>query len=170
MLVSYKWLQEYVDVPWAPEALAERLTMSGLEVEGLEPLAADLSEVYVGFVRAAKQHPPMRIISPFARLKWASGGSYTIVCGAPNVAAGQKVPVALPGARLPGGMEISAVEIRGIASAGMICSEVELGLGEDGAGIWVLPEELEAGTPLATALDLDDVILDVSIYANRLIA
>ncbi len=58
MLVSYKWLQEYVDVPWAPEALAERLTMSGLEVEGLEPLAADLSEVYVGFVRAAKQHPP----------------------------------------------------------------------------------------------------------------
>ncbi len=167
MLVSYKWLQEYVDVPWTPEALAERLTMSGLEVEGLQPLTDhDLSGVYVGFVQSVKPHPNADNLS-VCSVRVGEQGSHSIVCGAPNVAAGQKVPVALPGACLPGGLEISAVEIRGVASQGMICSEVELGLGEDNAGIWVLPAGLEEGTPLVTALDLDDVILDVSIYANR---
>lgn len=166
MLVSYKWLQDYVDIPWTPEVLAERLTMSGLEVEGLEPLTSGLAGVYVGFVLEAGPHPDGDNLT-VCSVDVGEQGRCSIVCGAPNVAAGQKVAVALPGATLPGGLQIAVLEIRGVPSHGMICSEVELGIGEDNEGIWVLPSDLEAGVPLATALDLDDVVLDVSIYANR---
>lgn len=166
MLVSYKWLQDYVDIPWTPEILAERLTMSGLEVEGLKPLAPDLAGVYVGSVLEAESHPDGERLK-VCLVDVGERGRFEIVCGAPNVAAGQKVAVALPGATLPGGLKISPVEIRGVASHGMICSESELGISEEGKGIWVLPSTLKPGDALTAALDLDDVILDVSVYANR---
>lgn len=166
MLVSYKWLQDYVDIPWTPEELADRLTMAGLEVEGLKPLAPDLDGVFVGYVEETVPHPEADRLT-VCTVDVGEKGGYSIVCGAPNVAAGQTVAVALPGAVLPGGMEIATVELRGVVSQGMICSESELGISEDHAGIWVLPSDLKVGEPLVTALDLDDVILDVSVYANR---
>ncbi len=166
MLVSYKWLQDYVHVPWEPEELAHRLTMAGLEVEGITPFAQDLSHVYVGVVKACHKHPAADTLK-VCSVDVGEHGTFSIVCGAPNVAAGQTVAVALQGAKLPGGLEIQPTEIRGEVSQGMICSQAELGLGDDHQGIWVLPESLRPGAPLAEALDLDDVILDVSIYANR---
>lgn len=166
MLVSYRWLQEYVDVPWGPQELAERLTMAGLEVEGIEPVAPGLDRVYVGLVEETVAHPhadKLKICS----VDVGDQGRHSIVCGAPNVAMGQKVAVALPGASLPIGLEIASTIIREVPSAGMICSLAELGLGEDETGIWVLPADLIPGTPLVELFDLDDVVLDVSIYANR---
>src|SRR5690554_4849775 len=155
MLVSYKWLQDYVHVPWEPEELAHRLTMAGLEVEGITPFAQDLSHVYVGVVKACHKHPAADTLK-VCSVDVGEHGTFSIVCGAPNVAAGQTVAVALQGAKLPGGLEIQPTEIRGEVSQGMICSQAELGLGDDHQGIWVLPESLRPGAPLAEALDLDD--------------
>lgn len=166
MLVSYRWLQEYINIPWEPEELAHRLTMAGLEVEGMTKLAPDLSHVYIGFVQKQEQHPGADKLS-LCQVDVGELGEFEIVCGAPNVQAGQTVAVALEGAVLPGGFEIKPTEIRGVMSRGMICSQVELGISEEGEGIWVLPSNLPIGEPLVEALGLDDVILDVSVYANR---
>ncbi|HBG00106.1 MAG TPA: phenylalanine--tRNA ligase subunit beta, partial [Firmicutes bacterium] len=166
MLISYKWLQDYVAIPWEPEVLAHRLTMAGLEVEGLTPLAPDLPRVYIGFVLESVKHPGADSLK-VCSVDVGDQGIFSIVCGAPNVAAGQTVAVALKGARLPGGLEIKHAEIRGVASEGMICSQSELGISDDHEGIWVLPAELRPGLLLTQALGLDDVILDVSVYANR---
>lgn len=166
MLVSYRWLQEYIEIPWGPQELADRLTMAGLEVEGLAPVAPGLERVYVGLVEKAVDHPNADSLK-VCTVDVGEQGKFSIVCGAPNVAEGQKVAVALPGAQLPNGLEIKATRIRDVASAGMICSLVELNLGEDHSGIWVLPADLQPGTPLLELFDLDDVVLDVSIYANR---
>ena len=166
MLVSYKWLQDYVDIPWGPEELAERLTMAGLEVEGLTRLAPSLHGVHVGLVREVSPHPGAENLK-VCLVDLGALGSRSIVCGAPNVQSGQKVPVALEGTALPGGVVIRQAEIRGVVSQGMICSQAELGVMDDHEGIWVLPDELTLGQPLEEALGLDDVILDVSVYANR---
>ncbi|HHY09793.1 MAG TPA: phenylalanine--tRNA ligase subunit beta [Firmicutes bacterium] len=166
MLVSYRWLQEYVDLPWEPEELAKKLTMSGLEVEGMRAVAPDLSGVYVGLVEKIEPHPQADKLV-VCTVAVGPLGKKSIVCGAPNVAVGQKVAAALPGAVLPGGLEIKAAAVRGVGSEGMLCSMKELGLGEDQTGILVLPAETEVGAPLVGALGLDDVILDVAVYANR---
>lgn len=166
MLISYRWLQDYVQIPWTPEELAQRLTMAGLEVEGLLPLAPDLPQTYVGLVKECVKHPGADSLK-VCSVEVGGRGTYTIVCGAPNVAQGQTVAVALAGASLPGGLKIRPTEIRGVSSQGMICSQAELGLSDDHAGIWVLPSGLEPGLPLVEALGLDDVVLDVSVYANR---
>ncbi|MCK9524946.1 MAG: phenylalanine--tRNA ligase subunit beta [Limnochordia bacterium] len=166
MLISYKWLQDYVQIPWEPEELARRLTMAGLEVEGTSPLAPELPRVYTGFVNEVAKHPGADSLN-LCSVDVGGQGVYSIVCGAPNVAEGQTVAVALEGARLPGGLEIKPTEIRGIRSSGMICSQSELGLSDDHDGIWVLPDGLGRGLPLAEAVGLDDVVLDVSVYANR---
>lgn len=164
MKVSYRWLKEYVDFPWSPTELAEALTMAGLEVEGVENLAPDLDKVYVGEVLSVEAHPNGNL-----KVCQISIGEkiLQIVCGAPNVAVGQKVPVAVEGCKLPDGMEIKATELRGVMSYGMACSEKELGLGDDHSGLMVLPDEVEPGQDLVTALGLDDQVLDVSVYANR---
>ncbi|MDI9460003.1 MAG: phenylalanine--tRNA ligase subunit beta [Bacillota bacterium] len=166
MLVSYKWLQDYVDIPWGPEELAHRLTMAGLEVEGVTPLAANLDRVYVGFVQEVQKHPQADSLK-LCSVDVGAQGSYSIVCGAPNVQEGQTVAVALAGATLPGGLVIQPTEIRGVLSNGMICSQAELGISDDHAGIWVLPNDVAPGAPLVEAVGLDDVVLDVSVYANR---
>lgn len=166
MLVSYRWLQDYVHIPWTPEELAHRLTMAGLEVEGLTPLAPPLAGVFIGSITNAEKHPAADNLK-VCSVDVGNKGTFQIVCGAPNAAAGQIVAVALEGARLPGGLTIKPTEIRGVASSGMICSQAELGISEDHEGIWVLPSDLSPGAPLAETLGLDDVILDVSVYANR---
>lgn len=165
MRVSLRWLKEYVDIPCEVDELAERLTMAGLEVESVEPLGSPLDRVYVGEVTAVREHPNADNL----RLCTVNAGTEetTLVCGAPNVYQGMKAPVALEGALLPNGMEIKAVKIRGELSRGMLCSEVELGIGEDASGLMELPKDAKVGEPLVSALGLDDQILDIAVYANR---
>lgn len=166
MLVSYNWLKEYVDIPWSPEELADRLTMAGLEVEGVTSLNPGLDNVVVGRVLEVVLHPNADKLN-VCQVDVGEGQPRQIVCGAPNVSQGQTVAVALPGAVLPGGFEIGSREVRGVSSAGMICSEAELGIGTDHDGIMVLPDTLQVGEALADALYLNDTVLDISIYANR---
>lgn len=165
MKITYNWLKEFVDIPWAWPELIERLTMTGLEREGVEDLGSRYQGLVVGHVLQRRPHPNADRLSV---CQVELGGSVqTIVCGAPNVAAGQKVAVILPGHRLPGGAEIRRSEIRGVESAGMICSQAELGLGTDAEGILVLPDELQAGAPFASQVGLDEVVLDFEVTPNR---
>jgi len=166
MLISLNWLKEHVDIPWSPEELAERLTMTGLEVESIVHLNPGLEKVRVGRILTVEPHPNSETLH-VCRVDVGTGEPLQIVCGAPNAAEGQVVAVALPGAVLPGGFAIEDREIRGVNSYGMICSEKELGIGSDESGILVLPEEAQVGADLVEALHLNDVVLDVSIYANR---
>jgi phenylalanyl-tRNA synthetase beta chain len=166
MKITYKWLKDYVDFPWEWPELVERLTMAGLEREGVEDLAARLKGVVVGTVVDRQQHPNADRLS-VCQVDTGEEEPRTIVCGAPNVAAGQKVAVILPGSVLPDGSVIKKTKLRGVESSGMICSEIELGLGEDADGIMVLPDAWEAGTPFATAAGLDDVMLDFEVTPNR---
>ena len=165
MKITCNWLREYVDYDWDWPELVERLTMSGLEMESVDDLGERLRGVVVGHVVAVESHPNADRLS-LCRVDLGDG-EHTIVCGAPNVAAGQYVPVARPGASLPGGMEIRRAKIRGVESAGMICSETELGLGDDASGIMVLDGPCEPGVALAAALGLDDVAVDFEVTPNR---
>ena len=160
MKVSYRWLQEYTAIPWSPEELADKLTMVGLEVESISRLGPDLAGVRVGRVEKVEPHPNADLSVCQINV---GDQVLNIVCGAPNVRAGIKVPVALEGAVLPNGMEIKAVELRGVMSYGMACSEKELGIGDDDSGLLELPDDVEIGIELTEALGLDDQILGVSI-------
>ncbi|MGD8509174.1 MAG: hypothetical protein PVH81_09755, partial [Syntrophobacterales bacterium] len=165
MLISLKWLRSLVSCDASPEEIAHRLTMAGLEVEAIEPFHFGLERVVVGSIQSMKQHPAVEHLQVCKVL--GSGDSLDVVCGAPNVAEGQMVPLALDGACLADGTEVSSAEIHGVFSQGMLCSEKELGLGEDASGIMVLDSGLSPGTPLAEALELDDVVLDIGITPNR---
>ena len=134
MKISLKWLREYVDVDWGVEEFVERLTMAGLEAESVEDLGTALSGIVIGKVLEREPHPNADRLS-VCRVDAGEAEPRTIVCGAPNVTAGQTVPVVLPGSQLPDGTKIGKAKLRGVASEGMICSEIELGLGDDGDGI-----------------------------------
>jgi phenylalanyl-tRNA synthetase beta chain len=167
MRVPYSWLREYCDPGVAPEALADRLVMTGTEVERIDvtgPPAPD--NFIVAKVLSAEQHPDadrLRVCT----VDDGSGEERTIVCGAPNVAAGQTVAVALPGARMPGGEKLRKAKLRGVASEGMILAADELEVGEDHDGIMVLDEALAAGTPLAEVLPLAEPVLEIEVTPNR---
>jgi len=169
MRVSLEWLSDYVEIDPSDADLvrliAEGLLLAGLEVEAVERPGEALEGMVVGEVLEAAPHPSADRL----RLCRVSDGrsARPVVCGAPNVAVGQRVVLALPGARLPGGQAIEAVTIRGQRSEGMICSARELGLGDDHSGILVLEGSPAPGSPAAAALGLDDVILDISITPNR---
>lgn len=165
MRVSYNWLKDYVDFDLSPEELAEALTMTGSEVDSVESLAPDVSGVITAYVEEVVPHPNADKL----RVCRVNTGSeiLSVVCGAPNVAAGQVVPLATVGARLPGDVKIGKAKLRGVESHGMICSERELGLSTEHKGIMVLPEGTPLGVPLAEALGLNDWVLDVDIYPNR---
>ncbi|MDX9702469.1 MAG: phenylalanine--tRNA ligase subunit beta [Candidatus Auribacterota bacterium] len=165
MKISYSWLQEFVDVPYTPEVLADKLTLLGLEVASLTPIGKNLSNVVVGEVIDLKPHPQadkLKVCTVAAGAK-----KYNVVCGAPNVAVGQRVPLALEGCVLPDGMEIKKTEIRGVGSQGMICSQKELGLGDDAAGIMVLGESFEPGTDFNSAKGITDCIFEIELTPNR---
>ena len=166
MKITLNWLREYVDVDSTPEELVHRLTMAGLEAESVEDLGARLSGIVVGRVLESDPHPKADRLS-VCRVDVGRPEPARIVCGAANVAAGQMVPVVLPGCALPDGTRIEKVELRGIRSEGMICSEAELGLGEDDEGILVLPGDCRAGSPMAEAAGLDDVVMDFEVTPNR---
>jgi phenylalanyl-tRNA synthetase beta chain len=171
MRVSVKWLRELVDLGDMPvDRLARVLTMSGIEVEETTPVAADFSGIVVGHVRAVRPHPnadKLRVTEVDA----GTGETLTIVCGAPNVEAGQRVPCALVGARLqlPGQqpLEIKRAKLRGVESNGMLCSARELGLSQDHAGLLVLEADAPVGRDIREHLALDDVYLTLKLTPNR---
>ena len=165
MRVALGWLAEFVDVP-PVEALAERLTTAGIEIEGIERTGPDLSEIRVGLVISREKHPDADKLS-LCRVDIGEGEPLEIVCGAPNVAAGQKVPVARVGVELPGGLRIKKSKIRGVVSNGMICSASELGLGDSHDGILVLDANAPIGKPLSEVLRAGDVVLDFELTPNR---
>jgi len=165
MRVALGWLAELIDVP-PVDALAERLTTAGIEIEGIERVGPDLSGLRIGHVVAREKHPDADKLS-VCRVDVGEGEPLEIVCGAPNVAAGQRVAVALVGAELPGGLRIKKSKIRGVVSNGMICSARELGLGEDHAGILVLDAAAPVGRPLSEVLRAGDVVFDFELTPNR---
>jgi phenylalanyl-tRNA synthetase beta chain len=165
--VPYSWLREYCDPGIEPGELAERLAMTGTEVERVVTAGPPSAEGFVvGKVLSAEPHPNADRL----RVCTVDTGDdeRTIVCGAPNVAAGQTVPVALPGATLPGGHEIGMAKLRGVKSAGMICAAAELELGEGPPGILVLEGDgLIPGTPLAEVLPIAEPVLELELTPNR---
>jgi phenylalanyl-tRNA synthetase beta chain len=166
MLISLAWLKKYVDIPVDTKAFVDDLTMLGLNVEHVTALGFDNGDVVVGRVLEASGHPNADRLT-VCSVDVGTAEPLEIVCGAPNVAAGQYVPVALNGATLPNGMKIKKSKIRGVVSNGMICSEIELGLGDDAEGIMVLEEEREPGTPLADVLSTSDTVLEIEVTPNR---
>jgi phenylalanyl-tRNA synthetase beta chain len=165
MKVSLNWLKEYVSIDIPPQELADRLTMAGLEVEAVVDRYQYLNTVLVGRISAISPHPKADNL----KLCDVDLGDRTlsVVCGAPNAKVNMKAPCALPGTSLPSGLTVQENTIRGIVSAGMLCSEAELELGTDKSGLYVLSPDLEAGASLAQALNLSDTILEISLTPNR---
>ena len=164
MRVPLGWLREFVDVDLTPEALAERLTLLGIEVKGIVRWGEDWRNVVTGELLSVERHPRADRLS-LTRVTVGDGEPLEIVCGATNIAAGQRVPVALPGAVLPGDRRIERTEKMGVVSNGMLCSGDELGLTGDGDGILILPPDTPLGRPLAELFG--EVILDVDVKPNR---
>jgi phenylalanyl-tRNA synthetase beta chain len=175
MEISYKWLQEYIELPELPEVVGKILTGTGLEVEGVEKIDAipgGLEGVVIGEVLTCSRHPDADKLS-LTTVDVGAEQSLPIVCGAPNVAAGQKVIVALVGATLhPSSgapFQIKKAKIRGAASEGMICAEDEIGLGASHAGIMVLDTDLPNGTPAARYFNLEaDYQIAIGLTPNRI--
>lgn len=166
MKFSYRWLKQLSGTEKSPEELAAFLTMRAFEVEEILPTGLTLPQVIVGKVISLERHPGADRLQ-VARVQCGSHGERTIVCGAPNIALSNIVAVALPGAMLPGDVLIRAAEIRGVRSEGMICSEKELGIGENHEGILILPEDATLGVPLSEFWDASDWVLDVKILPDR---
>jgi len=164
MRVPLSWLRDYVDVQLTPEELAERLTLLGMEVKSVEAWGADWESVVVGELLSVEPHPRADRLS-LTRVDVGAGEPLEIVCGATNIAAGQRVPVALPGAILPGGRRIERTEKMGAVSNGMLCSGEELRLTGDGDGILILAPETRVGRPLVELYG--DTVLDVDVKPNR---
>ena len=165
MLVSLKWLKDYVDVDLAPEEIADKLTMAGLEVDSIEKVTPGFSGVLVAKILSVTPHPNADKLS---LCEVSTGGTTVpVVCGARNIHAGDIVPLATVGATIPGGYTIKSSRLRGELSEGMLCSEEELGIGDDATGIMMLPDTLPLGEDLAVALDLEDVAFEISVTPNR---
>ncbi len=168
MKVSLKWLEEYVDISLPPAELAQRLTMAGIEVKGWQVIGSNWEGIVVGQIAAINPHPSAdRLLLPTIDL---GTEQQSVVCGAPNLKVGDKVAFARVGARLIDGhtgqlIRLEAVKIRGVVSAGMVCSEKELGISDSHEEIMVLPADAPVGTPLADYMG--DVILDLDITPNR---
>ncbi|MFZ3323870.1 MAG: phenylalanine--tRNA ligase subunit beta [Usitatibacter sp.] len=165
MRVSIAWLKELVAVDMPVEELARALTMGGLEVEEITPVAGDFTGIVVALVKSVAPHPnadKLRVTEVDA----GTGEILQIVCGAPNVAAGQKVPCALVGAKLPD-LEIRKAKLRGVESSGMLCSARELGMSDDHAGLLVLDADAPVGRDIREVLGLDDVIFTLKLTPNR---
>lgn len=172
MNISYNWLKEFINLELSPEETADKLTLIGLEVEEMESFGSLLEGVIVGEVMEVREHPNADRL----RVCDVNIGDeqVQIVCGADNVAAGQRVPVATVGSTLPVKLDngenltIRKAKLRGEISRGMICAEDELGIGTDHSGIMVLEKSLKPGTPIKEVLDLyQDTIIDIAITPNR---
>ncbi|MEI6737558.1 MAG: phenylalanine--tRNA ligase subunit beta, partial [Pseudomonadota bacterium] len=165
MKVSVSWLKELVAVDLSVEEIAHKLTMAGLEVEEQTPVAAEFEKIVVAEVKTVAPHPnadKLRVTQVDA----GTGALLQIVCGAPNVAVGMRVPCALAGAKLPG-LEIKRATLRGIESNGMLCSARELGMSDDHIGLLALAPDAPIGQDIRKYLDLDDVVLTLKMTPNR---
>lgn len=166
MLFTEEWLRQYVNPDLSTEALAETLTMSGLEVEDVTPVAPEFSGVVVAEVLTCRDHTNSDHLH-VCEVNAGTGEVLQIVCGAPNVRAGIKVPCALVGAKLPGGFEIKKSKLRGEVSNGMLCSARELGVSEDHTGIWILPDDAPIGMNIREYAHLDDHRIEIKLTPNR---
>ena len=165
MKFSVDWLHEFVDLPEDPEEIADLLTRAGVETENIETRGAKIDKVIVSQITASSRHPNADRLT-VCEVDDASGTKRRIVCGATNYKVGDKIPLALPGAKLPNGTEIRKSKLRGVESEGMLCSPIELGLGEDASGLLILSPDAEIGTPIGDLFPAD-TILDVEITPNR---
>lgn len=165
MKVPISWLREYVDFDDTVQRLADRLTFSGVEVEGIEQVGGDYAGLVVGEVVAVERHPEADRLT-ICQVQ-AGGDPVQVVCGAPNVAAGQKVPFAPLGAVLPNGMKMKKAKIRQVESFGMLLAEDEVGVSDDHSGLMLLDPACQPGTPLAEILGPPEVVLDLEITPNR---
>ena len=165
MRLSLNWLADFVDLSVEAQALADRLTMAGLEVEAVEEVTPGFSGVVVGKVLSVERHPQADRLQ-VAEVTTGSQ-TYRVVCGAPNVAAGVLYPFAPPGTILAGGQKLKPAKLRGILSEGMLLAEDELGLSADHVGLMEISQDLAVGRDFAEALGLADVVLEVAITANR---
>jgi len=165
MKFSVNWLREFVDLPENAEEIAELLTRAGVETENIETRGAKIDNVIVARITASSQHPNADRLT-ICEVDDGSGTKRQIVCGATNYKVGDKVPLALPGAKLPNGLEIKKSKLRGVESEGMLCSAIELGVGEDASGLLILSPDAKIGSP---SVDLfpSDTVLDVEITPNR---
>ena len=165
MKFSVNWLKEFVDLPKDPEDIADLLTRAGVETENIETRGAKIDKVIVSQIVAAARHPNAdRLI--VCEVDDGSGTKRQIVCGATNYKVGDKVLLALPGAKLPNGTEIRKSNLRGVESEGMLCSAIELGLGSDAAGLLILAPQAKVGAPISDVFP-SDTILDIEITPNR---
>lgn len=165
MKVSLDWLKQYVSAAMPPAELADRLTMAGLEVEGIIHRFDYLETVVVGRITEVHPHPNADRLS-VCRVD-AGGRMRSVVCGAPNAKPGVAAPLALPGTLLPGGLHVTETAIRGVISEGMLCSRTELELGSDASGIMELEPDAEAGQSLAEILNLPDTVFEIGLTPNR---
>src|SRR5438046_10323297 len=165
MKFSVNWLREFVDLPKNVEEVDELLTRGGVETKNIETRGAKIDKVIVSQVTASSRHPNADRLT-VCEVDDGSGTKRHIVCGATNYKVGDKVPLALPGARLANGTEIRRSKLRGIESEGMLCSPIELSLGEDASGLLILFPDAKIGA-LIVDLFPADTILDVEITPNR---
>jgi len=166
MKISWNWLKEFVDTEWTPQEFSDRMMMLGLEVEGLESVGGDLEKIIVGQVREIVPHPQAEHLV-VCQVNAGSGQDLNIVCGARNMKEGDRVAVATHGTELPGGLTIKKSKLRGVVSEGMLCSDRELGLSDEHAGIKILPPDARIGDPITKAIGLDDTILEIKVTPNR---
>lgn len=166
MKFSKAWLLQHLDVEIATPDLVAKLTMAGLEVDGVEWAAPAFTQVVVGEILSVGQHPAADNLRVCA-VGVGSAAPLQVVCGAPNARVGLKAPFAMVGAQLPGERNITAARLRGVESQGMLCSATELGLSSDDAGLLELPAEMCPGEALRVALALDDEIIEVDLTPNR---
>ena len=165
MKFSVNWLREFVDLPKSAEEIAELLTRAGVETKKIETRGAKIDKVIVSQITAASCHPNADRLT-VCEVDDGSGTKRQIVCGATNYKVGDKVPLALPGTKLPNGTEIRKSKLRGVESEGMLCSPIELGLGEDASGLLILSPDAKVGAPIDDLFPAD-TILDVEITPNR---
>ncbi|HEX4881071.1 MAG TPA: phenylalanine--tRNA ligase subunit beta [Porticoccaceae bacterium] len=166
MKFSKDWLAQHIDAELGTAELIARLTMAGLEVDGVEPAAPAFSGVVVGEITAVAPHPDADQLR-VCQVTGSAGISHQVVCGAPNATVGLKAPFAQVGAQLPGDVAIAAARLRGVESQGMLCAAAELGLASDSAGLLALDPQLATGVDLRAALALDDEIIEVDFTPNR---
>lgn len=166
MLVSLNWLKTHLELGEADTAqISDWLTFAGVEVEDIRVLGVSSPQVVVGRIESFVPHPDADRLS-VCQVQDGSGATRQVVCGARNFKAGDKIPLALPGAKLPGGIEIREGKLRGVLSMGMMCSARELGMGEDHGGLAILPEDAPLGTPLSQWLG-NDTLLEIEVTPNR---
>ena len=165
MNISEQWLREWVSPDLTTEALAHQITMAGLEVDAIDPVAGTFNGVVVAEIVSAEQHPDADKL----RVCQVDTGSETvqIVCGAPNARAGLKAPLARVGAVLPGDFKIKAAKLRGVESQGMLCAEQELGLSDASDGLMELSADAPVGTDIRDYLQLDDKVIEIGLTPNR---